>query len=76
MATQSNWNLKYIAGNPKTRSHVSSDMDNPQRRSQALDGANKIAKNNWRVWVEHDVTKERIFESDAEKEHLASLSKA
>ncbi len=64
--TQNNWELKYVVGNPETRFKVTSDAANPQRRSKALAGAKKLAGNDWRVWVEHTETGERIFESEQE----------
>ena len=54
------WNLVYQVGNT---ARIASDADNPQRRASALEGANKIAANGWHVWVEHHVTKKRIFDS-------------
>lgn len=64
------WNLMYVAGNPEMRSRVSSDMHNPLLRSEALEAAKQLSAHGWRVWVERDNTKERIFESEAEKKHL------
>jgi len=67
--TQNNWELKYVVGNPKTRFKVTSDASNPQRRSDALKGAKKLAANDWRVWVENTKTGVRIFESEQEKSY-------
>lgn len=64
--TQNNWELKYVAGNPETRFSVTSDAQNPMRRSKAVEAAERLAGNNWRVWVEHTKTGERIFESKQE----------
>jgi hypothetical protein len=67
MATQKCWTLKYVAGNPAMFTRVHSDASGPERRSDVLKAAEKVAANGWRVWVEHAVTGERIFESDVEK---------
>lgn len=67
-----NWNLNYIVGNPETRKKVTSDASNPMKRSNALDGAKKLSEHNWRVWVEHKDTGERIFESDIEKQYATA----
>lgn len=64
--TQNNWNLKYVVGNPETRFKITSDAQNPLRKSKALDAATRLASNNWRVWVEHKETGVRIFESEQE----------
>lgn len=48
---------------------VTTDGAGAIKRSEALAGAAKVAANGWRVWVEHAVTGERIFESDVEKAH-------
>ncbi len=74
MATaHKNWNLMYVAGNPKMFSTVRSDASNPMKRSEALTAANRIASNGWRVWVENATTNKRIFESASEKKHALSL---
>lgn len=57
------WNLNYFLG--KT-TRVFRDAESPMSREKALEGAQTIAANGWRVWVEHARTGERIFESDAE----------
>ncbi len=64
-----NWNLMYIAGNPDMFTKVRSCGSNPVKRSEALKGAEKLADNGWRVWVEHKETGARIFESEIEKEY-------
>ncbi|HDR9174476.1 TPA: hypothetical protein QDB23_001689 [Burkholderia vietnamiensis] len=63
------WNLKYVAGNPEMFSKVINAADNPRTRTVALEDAEKVAKNGWRVWVEHASTGVRIFESDVERAH-------
>lgn len=67
MATQKCWILKYVAGNPAMFTRVRTDDSGPGRRGEVLADAEKVAANGWRVWVEHAVTGERIFESDVEK---------
>ncbi len=69
MATQKCWSLKYVAGNPAMFTRVTTDAAGPGRRGEVLAAAEKVAANGWRVWVEHAVSGERIFESDAEKAH-------
>lgn len=61
----------YVAGNPSMFSRVISAADNPMPRAKAMECALNVANNGgcWRVWVEHKETGERIFESEAEKEH-------
>lgn len=61
------WIIKYVAGNPEMFSRVTTDGAGPTKRSEALAAAAKVAANGWRVWVEHQVTGDRIFESDVEK---------
>ncbi len=69
MATQKCWSLIYVVGNPAMFTRVRTDDAGPGRRGEVLEAAAKVAANGWRVWVEHAVTGERIFESDAEKAH-------
>lgn len=76
MATQKCWNLKYVAGNPAMFIRVSTDASGLGRRSDVLKAAEKIAANGWRVWVEHAVTGECIFESEAEKAHRQAATAA
>lgn len=72
MATKKNWNLMFVAGNPKMRSKVISNASNPLSRSEALAGAKKLAKHGWRVWVENSESGERIYESDIEKQYISA----
>lgn len=67
MATQRCWILRYVAGNPAMSTRVRAEECSPCRRGVTLKAAEKVAANGWRVWVEHAVTGERIFESEAEK---------
>lgn len=60
------WNLMYALGNTK---RIVGDAGNPQTRKSALEGAAVIEKNGWRVWVEHQSSAKRIFESGGEIEH-------
>ena len=46
---------------------VTTDAAGAIKRSDALAGAATVAANGWRVWVEHAVSGERIFESDVGK---------
>lgn len=71
MATQKNWNLMYVAGNPDIFKKVRSDAGNPLKRSDALTAASKVAEHGWRVWVEHKETGQRIFESELETKYVA-----
>lgn len=66
MATHKVWIIKYVAGNPAMFTQVRTDASGAMKRGEALAGAKKVAGNGWRVWVEHAVTGERIFESDVE----------
>ena len=72
MATQKCWTLKYVAGNPAMFTRVFTDGSGPGRRGEVLRDAEKVAANGWRVWVEHAVTTERIFESDVEKAYKSA----
>lgn len=65
MSSNKVWNLVYVVGNTE---RVVSAADNPQTRANALSGAETVAKNGWRVWVQHHQTGKRIFESPAEIE--------
>lgn len=69
------WNLMYVVGNPAMFSRVTACADNPMTRAEALQSAEKVAGNGigWRVWVERLDTGERIFESQAEKDHRVPL---
>lgn len=67
VATQKVWIIKYVAGNPAMFTRVTTDAVGAIKRGDALAGAEKVAANGWRVWVEHAVSGERIFESDVEK---------
>lgn len=60
------WNLMYALGNTE---RIIGDDGNPQSRQAALEGAAAIDKNGWRVWVEHQTSAKRIFESAREIEH-------
>ncbi len=75
MATNRVWLVKYVAGNPKHFSRVTTAAGGPFLRSHALSSAQHVADNGggWRVWVEHQGTGKRIFESPAEIEHQATL---
>jgi hypothetical protein len=55
---------------------VTVDAAGPGRRSEVLTAAAKVAANGRRVWVEHAVSGERIFESDAEKAYKLSAPAA
>ena len=68
MASKKIWNLRYVAGNPEIFSKVTSCASNPMLRSEAIEAA-KTLHQDWRVWVERDDTKERVFESKAEINH-------
>ncbi|MDF0506622.1 hypothetical protein POK33_38370 [Burkholderia cenocepacia] len=68
------WNLKYVADNPEMFTKVICAADNPRTREVALEDAEKVAKNGWRVWVEHYRTGERIFESEREKLHRVAAT--
>lgn len=71
------WNLMYVVGNPAMFSRVTAAADNPMSRADALAGAEVITGNGgWRVWVEHISNGQRIFESDAEREHQRAAAQA
>jgi hypothetical protein len=57
------WNLMYVLG---TTGRIVGDSKNPQQRRSALEGAAVVARNGWRVWVEHNSHAARIFESESE----------
>lgn len=65
----------YVVGNPTMFSRVTCNADNPMSRADALRAAETVAGNGggWRVWVEHHTKSERIFESQAEKDHKAAI---
>jgi len=72
LAIKKIWNLKYVAGNPKMFTKVTMAAGSPMTRSEAMDGAQTIGANGWRVWVEHAKTAKHIFESDAEKSYTVA----
>lgn len=76
MATNRVWQARYVAGNPAMFSRVTTAAGGPFMRAHALDAAEQIASNGggWRVWVERADTGERIFESEAEKQHKAAVA--
>lgn len=76
MAGQKCWNLKYVAGNPAMFTRVTNGASGPGRRGDVLEAAEKVAANGWRAWVEHSVTGERIFESDAENAYKKAAKAA
>jgi hypothetical protein len=67
MANQNIWIVKFVAGNPLLFQKIKTAANGPFKRSTALANAQTIANNNWRVWVEHQTTGKRIFESVVEK---------
>ena len=72
MANLKVWIIKYVAGNPKIFSKITTDLYGPRTRSNAIKNARRVAGNNWRAWVEHqDDPERRIYESEIEKEHGA-----
>jgi len=66
MADQKIWQVCYVAGNPAMFTTVTKQSGGAQRRADALKDAEVVAKNGWRVWVEHHATQKRIWESDTE----------
>ena len=74
MATNKVWNLMYVVGNPSMFSKATANASNPLRKDEALEGAATVASNGWRVWVEHQDTGKRIYESEAEKQHQATVA--
>lgn len=65
------WSVHFVAGNPAIMKKVRTTTESPMLRSKALEAAQVIANNGWRVWVSDDAG-ERIFESDTEKKYLAN----
>ena len=64
------WNLIYRLG---TTERVVGDAGNPNTRKSALEGAETITKNGWRVWVEHHTTGTMLFQNQAEMAYQQSL---
>lgn len=60
MSKQKVWNVKYVAGNPKVYSRVTTAAGGPYRRGEAVDYALSIIHPSWRAWVEHAETCEVI----------------
>ena len=64
------WNVTYYLGTTDRIARVSSS---PMTKALAIATGSHIANiNGWRVWVEHVDTKERAWESKAEKEARTS----
>lgn len=72
MATQKVWILQYVVGNPAMFSRATTAAGSPMKRREALDGAQAVVGNGWRFWVTHAEIGERIFESEAERQHNAT----
>lgn len=64
------WNLMYRLG---ATERVVGDAGNPHTRKSALEGADTITRNGWRVWVEHHATRKVLFQNPAEVAHQQSL---
>lgn len=56
----------YVVGNPELFKRVTTAAGNPRARPVALVDAEHVARNGWRVWVEHADTGKRIFQSQEE----------
>lgn len=74
MSTNKVWNVKFVAGNPEIFTKITTAAGGPFKRSEALADAATVAGHNWRAWVEHVETGERIFESEVEKEFVKKHS--
>ena len=64
------WNLKWYAGNTN-RFFIAADS--PMSRKKALEGFDIIAKKDWAVWVDNNITGEVIAESEAEKQRQLDM---
>lgn len=63
------WHVKYVVGNPLMFERITTAAGGPFARKVALDGFANICQE-WRCWVEHVSTGERIAETDVEKAWL------
>jgi hypothetical protein len=72
MKNQKIWFIKHILGKPLPFQEIEITAEGPFKRSKALSDAQIIGDNEWRVWVEHQTTGKRIFESEAEKQYWQS----
>lgn len=70
MASNKVWNLMYTAGDPALWLKETAYVGNPLSRREAIKGGSIVAKNGWRVWVEHKDTGERIFQSAPEIKYV------
>lgn len=70
------WNVQFVVGNPALFRKVVSHSKNPLSRADAIATADSVANNggNWRVWVQRNDTGERIYQSEAEKMHVAEAA--
>ena len=71
MNTTKVWFTAYIAGNPNMFTQIR--MNGPFTRKVAIAQA-KRTPSDWRAWVEHIDSKERIFENATEKAFKAKAS--
>jgi len=68
------WLVKYI--DPYKKSAViKTKLSVSTKRKEAIKIANEMPALHWRAWVEHKETGERIFESMAEKQFQAKITK-
>ncbi|MFP3637636.1 hypothetical protein [Paraburkholderia sp. SIMBA_054] len=58
----------YALGNAQ---RIVGDADNPHLGKSTLEGAAVIDKNGWRIWVDHHITGERVYENGRERAHRA-----
>lgn len=63
MASNKVWNVTYYLGNTN---RVVTAAGGPMDRLEALQAAGKIERNGWRVWVEHHLTKDRVYDSNGD----------
>lgn len=61
------WHLKYVVGNPRYYSKVTTEAGGPYLRNEAIRLCLNQITPGWRCWVEHSVTGEVIVRNDTER---------
>lgn len=69
--TKKVWHLKYVIGNPRIYTKITTDSGGPYLRNEAIRLCLNQICEDWRCWVEHSVTGEVIERNATEQAWLA-----
>jgi hypothetical protein len=67
MTTKKVWHVKYVVGNPRIYTKVTTSAGGPYLRRHALFYMSDCICKDWRCWVEHSITGEVIARNDTER---------